>query len=294
MDNKKHTTCLICKSDKLKHLERYSNNYLVKCKSCGMVFCEPVPSVEELNAYYKTYAYENNFYSPITKQRYLELLEVFEKYRKTNKILDIGCGNGFFLETAKEQGWDVYGTEYSEKAIEIIQQKGIKSIKGELNINDFNNDMFDVITSFEVIEHINNHIDEIKKIKTLLRVGGAFYITTPNFNSLSRYLLKEKWNIIGYPEHLAYFTSKTLNKLLTDNNFKKIYIKTTGFSISRYKQSKKIDVDNEKNISSSKTDEKLREKMQKKGIIFYFVKIINRILIVFNIGDTIKTLYVKR
>ena len=284
--------CLICQSDNLKKLSKYSDNYLIKCNSCGLIFCEPIPTHQELNEYYKTYAYENNYYSPITKQRYIELLNSFEPYRKTNRILDVGCGNGFFLEVAREKGWEVFGTEYSEKAIELLKDKNITSFKGELNPNDFDNAYFDIVTSFEVIEHINNPHEEIVKFNYLLRKGGVLYITTPNFNSISRNLLKEKWNIINFPEHLTYYTVKTLSNLLNKNDFKKIFIKTTGFSISRYKQSKLLNA--KVDIKKNNSDEILREKMNKKGTMFYFVKIINTLLSFFNKGDTIKVFYIKK
>ena len=293
MENKKHSSCLICDTNNLIKLKSYSNNFLVKCKNCGLVFCEPIPTIDELNKYYKIYAYENNFYSPITKQRYIELLKTFEPYRKNNKILDVGCGNGFFLETAKEEGWEVYGTEFSEKAIEVLKEKAIKSFKGELKQENFKVQMFDVITSFEVIEHINNPKEEIPKFYNLLRTGGLLYITTPNFNSISRNLLKEKWNIIGYPEHLTYYTPKTLKRLLVKNNFKKIKIKTSGFSISRFKQSKNNNI-SKTNKSVITSDEKLREKLTKKGFMFYFVNIINYFLNLFKKGDTIKALFIKK
>lgn len=291
MGKNKHTNCLICGSDKLKKLNRYADNYLVKCLSCGLVFCEPIPSVEELNKYYKTYAYENNYYSPITKHRYLTLLNSFKKYRKTNKILDVGCGNGFFLEAAREQGWEVYGTEYSEKAIEILKEKGIKSYKGKLEIRDFNEESFDVITSFEVLEHINNPQEEIKNFYYLLRNNGILYVTTPNFNSISRDLLKERWDIIGYPEHLTYYSKKTIHKLIKENGFKKNSLKTTGFSISRYRKSK---VKNKEKASETNFDEGFREKVDNKLGYKMVFKIVNFLLNLFKKGDSIKAYYIKK
>jgi len=292
MNNNLHKNCLICNSSDIKELTKYSNNFLVKCNSCGLVFCEPIPSQQELNNYYKVYAYENNYYSPITKQRYIELLKKFEQFRVTNNLLDVGCGNGFFLEVAKNHGWNVYGTEYSEKAIEILQEKRIKAFKGELNINNFKPEMFDIITSFEVMEHINNPQEEIRKFNYLLRKEGGLYITTPNFNSVSRNLLKQKWNIINFPEHLTYYSVKTLKQLLINNGFEKKYSLTTGFSISRYRQSKSI-----KELKTETTvkniDENLRKKLEKKALMFYFVKIVNILLSFFNKGDTIKVFYIK-
>ena len=80
---------------------------------------------------------------------------------------------------------------------------------------------FDVIVSSETIEHINNPRQEISNIHQLLRKGGLLYVTTPNFNSYVRRFTKAQYDIIKYPEHLSYYTKKTLNKLLKQTGFKK-------------------------------------------------------------------------
>ena len=96
--------------------------------------------------------------------------------------------------------------------IEICRKKGISMHKGVLNTENYEEESFDIITSFEVIEHINNPIPELKNFYKLLRKGGLVYLTTPNFNSLLRYRLKSEYNVICYPEHLSYYTPKTLKK----------------------------------------------------------------------------------
>ena len=98
--------------------------------------------------------------------------------------------------------------------MEICSKKGIYMKKGVLNPKDYNSQEFDVITSFEVIEHINNPREELQNFYKILRKGGMVYCTTPNFNSLLRYRLKEKYNVICYPEHLSYYTPKTLKYVL--------------------------------------------------------------------------------
>ena len=87
-----HIKCLICNSKSIKKVSNYyDNNGLIKCKKCGFVFMEKIPTVEELNSHYKTYSYsiEQNL-SPLTIVSYNILLDEFEKYRKTNRLLDIG------------------------------------------------------------------------------------------------------------------------------------------------------------------------------------------------------------
>ncbi len=184
-----HYNCLICQSTRLKPLDRYKETHLIECVDCGFVFVQKIPSAQELLDYYDGYG-RNDYLSPITIKRYNELLDSMEEYRKTNRILDVGCGIGYFLVVAKERGWEVYGTEYTDKALEICRGKGIRMQQGELDPSHFEMESFDIITSSEVLEHINYPVEEISKFHSLLRPGGLFYLKTPNFNSLLLNLLR--------------------------------------------------------------------------------------------------------
>ena len=201
-------TCVLCGSPHLVLLKGYEQNYLVKCSSCDFVFCQRKPTAEELKVHYGLYPRANAI-SEITLKRYSGLLDAFEPYRKTNNIIDVGCGDGFFLEVAKRRKWNVFGTEFTKEAIDVCEQKGIQMTVSPLNSNLYPSDFFDIITSFEVIEHINNPKEELKSFYSILRKGGIVYVTTPNFNSISRNILKSRWNIIEYPEHLSYYTTRT-------------------------------------------------------------------------------------
>ena len=290
-DNLKHNNCLICNNQSLKALKGYEKDYLVKCNNCGFVFSEKIPTKQEISNVYDGYG-RNDYLSPITIKRYNELLDKFEKYRKTNNILDIGCGIGYFLEQAKKRGWNVYGTEYSDKSVAICREKGINIFKGSITDSDYSPEMFDVLTSFEVIEHINNPLQEIPIYKKILRKGGLFYLTTPNFNSLERYFLKEKYNAIAYPEHLSYYTPKTIKYLFTNNNFDKIKIETTGISLSRIKMSK--GVSSEQAISPNSSDEKMREAMEESKLLSLVKLIVNKLLTVFGVGNSLKASFVNK
>ena len=289
----KHKNCFICGNNELKKLGKYYLKHeLVKCKNCGFVFNEKIPSLELLTEHYSQYSYGSKGYlSPITIKSYNILLDEFEKYRKVGRILDVGCGRGWFLVEARKRGWEVYGTEYSEKAVELCKSAGIKMFQGELDVNNFDGIEFDVITSFEVIEHINNPNEDLQKIHSLLRKEGLFYCTTPNFNSLMRYYLKEDYNVIGYPEHLSYYTKKTLNNVLVKNGFKKSKFLTTGISITRIKTSKKKST--EKYVSKTSSDEILRQNIDSKWYLGIAKKIANKTLTFTNTGMTLKGYYTK-
>jgi 2-polyprenyl-3-methyl-5-hydroxy-6-metoxy-1,4-benzoquinol methylase len=292
MTEKYHLECLVCGSPGLKALKGYEKHDLVKCRSCGFVFMRRVPSAEELDAYYSTYSYGREQYlSPLTIKSYNILLDELEKFRTNNRLLDVGCGSGFFLDEAKKRGWEVYGTEYSAKAVEMCRQKGITIKEGMLDPVSFGGKTFDVITSFEVLEHINNPKEELASIHKLLRTGGLFYCTTPNFNSLMRYYLGDKYNVITYPEHLSYYTKSTLNKVVTERGFRPYKFLSTGISLSRLRTSKGS---NEELISSGSSDELLRQKIEKKPLLGIAKKIVNSLLTLTNTGLTLKGYYIKK
>lgn len=289
--------CVVCSGERIHPMKGYESAWLHQCRDCGMVFSARNPSLRELEEYYMGYG-RNDYLSPITIKRYHELLDQFESVRKTNKLLDVGCGIGYFLDVAKERGWEVYGTEYTDKAIEICEAKGITMHKGVLNPENYPAGSFDVITSFEVIEHINSPNPEIHNISSLLRKGGLFYVTTPNFNSLLRYKLKAAYNVIGWPEHLSYYTPATLESLMQRHGLKKKFIQTTGISLTRLKTSTKPSTAEEIRegtvfIAENTDDEKLRNKAENQWAFKLAKKSLNTVLTLTGKGDALKGLFQK-
>jgi len=289
----KHTQCLLCGSLDIRPLKGYFvTQGLVKCHICTFVFMLNKPTIEELDAYYAQYSYSNELEIPqATLESYNKLLDEFENFRKNNRLLDVGCGRGWFLQEARKRQWDVYGTEYSPKAIELCETNGLTIKEGGLTENMFDAGFFDVITSFEVLEHIYTPHTELQLIHGFLRPGGLFYCTTPNFNSLLRYYLKDSYDIIGYPEHLTYFTRKTLNKLAYKNNFKPYKFLSTGISFTRIKTSQKIS--QESITSSNSTDEKIRSQIHHRWYLKILKGLANFVLTLTNTGMTLKAYYTK-
>ena len=276
--------CQVCNGKSFKPISKFQHEYLVKCTTCDFVFCSKKPSLDELTAHYLTYSRSDDI-SPLTIRRYKEILNRFESFRKTNNILDIGCGNGHFLVTAKEMGWNVYGTEFSDDIVKLLLSKGLTIHQGELSNAKWDKNTFDVITSFEVIEHINNADIEIAILKRFLRRGGVHYITTPNFNGISKYIVGKNWRIVEYPEHLSYYTPETLNRLLTQNNFKKLSLVTTGMYLSGLKNL-------DDTIDHHQTTEALRIKAETNWFLGMVKNLINSVLSMLNLGDSMKAIYI--
>lgn len=262
-----------------------------------MVFSSINPSPEQLENHYQGYG-RNDYLSPITIKRYHEILDSFEAVRKTNRILDVGCGIGYFLDVAKSRGWEVYGTEYTDSAVKICEGKGIIMQAGALNPKNYTAESFDVITSFEVIEHINTPNEETSRIFSLLRKGGYFYVTTPNFNSLLRYYLGPKYNVIGWPEHLSYYTPKTLSALMLSHGLKKMWVQSTGISITRFLTSRSSQPSEKPDegtqfVSANTNDEKMRARFESNALWAFAKKTINFILSLSGKGDALKGLFQK-
>ena len=161
----------------------------------------------------------------------------------------------------------------------------------KLNPKNYNDEEFDVITSFEVLEHINNPVEEIKNFHKLLKIGGLVYLTTSNFNIISRDYLKSKYNIITYPEHLSYYTPKTLKKLFKSSNFKAYNIETTGISITRIKTS--IGISEQPLISVKSDDERIRKHVESNRALNKVKTLINNGLTIFWKGNSLKGWFVK-
>lgn len=286
--------CIICHGSDLKKLNGFEEAGLVRCKQCHFVFSEFIPDISTLVAHYENYPRHHKT-SPITLRRYEELSDELKSFATNGKWIDVGCGNGEMLNHVKQRGWQVFGTEFTPNAVHICSEKGISMQQGPLNVANYDPESFDVVTSIEVLEHINNPAEEIRNFHSLLRKGGALYLTTPNFNSMSRHLLGSKWDIISYPEHLCYYTTTSLNNLLTKNHFKKLYITTSGFNPARFAGSlNRSDNEIKKEQEASKTNsENLRSLTEYNKAGALIKKSINRLLNFTGLGDTIKALYIK-
>src|SRR4051794_18103421 len=140
-----HERCVICSSSRLDVLVGYEHAHLMRCRGCGMVFAARIPTDTELAAHYRDYGHAWHD-SPITRRRYAEVLDSLEPYRIHNRLLDVGCGAGYFLEEARRRDWEVHGTEYSGLALELTHAKGLDVVPAPLGRGTCEPHSFDVVT----------------------------------------------------------------------------------------------------------------------------------------------------
>ena len=194
---------------------------IVRCMTCSLVFAIPETQVKEITQDYVEMA--DPEYLKEEKGRRSQariVLKKIAKFKKSGRLLDIGCGPGFFLDEAKRQGWDVQGVDLSKWSKEHAKTYfSIDIFQGTLSSAVFPDRAFDVIVMNDVIEHLEDPKVVLKEIRRILKNDGVIYISTPDIKSvLSRLLRAKWWGINKY--HLFYFSKKTIEKLFDEVGFK--------------------------------------------------------------------------
>ena len=246
--------------------------------------------MEDLLAFYSRYTMMEDI-SPVTLVRYEEVLDTFEPFRKTGRILETGCGAGVFMQRAALRGWSVHGTEIGDHALEAAKARGVDMAEGPLDPANYPKDHFDIVCSIEVIEHLTHPRRELGNVMCVLRPGGLFYVTTPNFNCLARRLSPSDWNVASYPEHLTYFTPRTLHRMLRDEGLVKQGLTTTGFSFYRWQVRQDKSATNK--CAAMHKEESIRTALENKPHLRLLKRVTNALLDFFKLGDSMKAYYLK-
>nr|MBI5456059.1 class I SAM-dependent methyltransferase [Candidatus Levybacteria bacterium] len=196
---------------------------LVKCKTCGLIFSNPILDKNEINKLYFKSDFNYNLESEYLRKTYFKYLAEYFSIKdiKTKKILEIGCGNGFFLEELQKNGIDnVYGIEPGKESVEKANLKIKRRIKIDILKKDiFPNESFDVILCFHTLDHIPEPNEFLKLVYSLLKRNGKIFFFVHNTNGLSVKLLKEKSPIFDI-EHIYLFNNNNLRQIFIQNKFK--------------------------------------------------------------------------
>ncbi|MFN0275453.1 MAG: class I SAM-dependent methyltransferase [Chitinophagales bacterium] len=195
--------------------------HVMQCAVCSFVF---VPTYYRESISYTDYKDAkvadqvkkgNNW---IKIQRHLLRFDLIKKYKKQGKVFDLGAGWGHFLLAGKQLGYDVYGIELSEQpALYAKNELGLPIDRLDFfAMNDAKK--FDIITLWDVLEHIDEADKVIEKCNTLLAEDGLIVIQVPQIDSFMSKRFKETWKMVSL-DHVNYFSSKTLPRLLKAKGF---------------------------------------------------------------------------
>lgn len=146
-----------------------------------------------------------------------------------SRLLDIGCGNGDFLARARSAGWEVFGIDFDQAAAELCRRRNVDAWVGDYQDAPFDAGSFDAITAEQVLEHVHDPENFLRKCRHWLRTGGTLWIGTPNFNSRLHRRFGPNYKLLHPPQHLTLFTPDSLEALLRKARFKHIHFKPRGF-----------------------------------------------------------------
>ncbi len=218
-----------------------------------MLITHPQPNLDNLGKYYESEDYISHtdnkrslfeklyhFIKNIALKNKLNLINFHQSTK--GSLLDIGAGTGDFLSVAKNDGWKITGIEPSEKAKAIAKNKGVSFVE---QTSELDNNSFDVITMWHVLEHVPDLDKQIKELKRLLKPTGTLIIAVPNFKSFDAKHYGKFWAAYDVPIHFWHF-SKMAIKLLFKNeamNLEKVLpMKFDSFYVSllseKYKSGK--------------------------------------------------------
>jgi 2-polyprenyl-3-methyl-5-hydroxy-6-metoxy-1,4-benzoquinol methylase len=207
------------------------------CEGCGLVHrgaaWTPVESVEHYEGYY---AGRHVVFDPLTEKRYHQVLGEFERRVRPGRLLDVGCGLGHFLAVAEARGWQPAGLEVSASGIGLLERLkadrhlGFSLVKEPLLDADLPPAGFRAVTMFEVLEHLSDPRAHLERIYALLEPGGVLYLTTPNFDSVSRLALGGRWRAMT-ADHLCLFNPRSLRACLHATGFQPVALRTKNIDL---------------------------------------------------------------
>lgn len=206
------------------------------CPGCGGVYRGGVEAAydDDLYAYYKKYDGKtfDEVYPPLNRIRCRALLDRFGRLTAGRVALDIGCGKGDFVQAALKEGWTARGIDLAEGAIAVGRKFGLPLTRQDFFSSEIHPGSQDLVTLFEVIEHVPNPADFLVRAEEVLRPGGLVYLTTPNFASLDRRLLGATWKAV-HAEHLSYFTPRSLLALVrAKTSLEVVDVETRNLSVA--------------------------------------------------------------
>lgn len=205
---------------------------IVRCRNCGLVYANPrwnsLMVRENYNVVEDPTYLEERDGRVLTFSRNLKPLEeLVSNHSRTRRLLDVGCHIGVMVELAQKSGWDACGVEPSTWAAEQARAHGLNVITGTLAEAALAENYFDVVTMWDVIEHLTDPAAEIDRVHRVLRPGGIFAVHTIDIESPFARLMGKRWPWL-MEMHLYYFSPRTLGALLERHGFQVVRSSAQG------------------------------------------------------------------
>lgn len=202
---------------------------LMRCSGCSYVWLADPPKPEEMGPHYS-----EDYHRVImtagevsAESRWKRQRDTVAHYKKGGSILDIGCSSGAFLGTLKGGSWKLYGIEMEASTAEKAKAAtGAEVYVGEALDAPFPDESFDVITGFDLLEHVYHPRQFLAKVQQWLKPGGIVYFGLPNIDSWESRILGTYWYGLELPRHLSHFSPRSLRHVMTTLGFEEVRLTT--------------------------------------------------------------------
>jgi len=233
--------CALCGRDRTRVILREDHWRYFRCDDCGLIFLHPQPSLDYLNEHYQEYlpslpeeiaAWRRLMEGVCRKTQSL----IAARVSSPGRLLDVGCGYGFFLHHMSRRGWRVEGIEISATARHHARthlRLDVSSIP--LPRPEWADGTFDVVSLLYVIEHLPDPAAVLREARRLLRPGGLLVLRWPNTTPIARVLKPWSGRLRLYqaPSHLFDFSRETITRLLDQVGFHEIHSTIGGWTLPK-------------------------------------------------------------
>lgn len=237
--------CNLCGVSSAEHIITKSGFNLVACTECGLIFVANPPTDDERA---KLYSFEAGYHQSLLdeaqsitlhQREAIANLAELQKHARSGRLLDVGCSTGLFLKAARASGWLVQGLEYSVDSARIARETHGFDVKcGELRPDTYPAAAYDVVTMWDVIEHLPDPRGTVAILSSVVAPGGLLMLKTPNADGLypkiGRHLVKALgfWGHPEPPGHLYQFSETTLRRMVHEAGFEVVAVHHRRIPIS--------------------------------------------------------------
>ena len=288
-------TCPACQAGERDDYGTKDTFAVYRCRNCHSLYA--MCSSLSYDGYYDA----GNLSVPeFVQGRYDRILAGLKRYRRTNRLLDIGCGAGALLEAARRAGWNAYGLDLSKTSAAHVSSLGFEVFCGDVAASGYPADHFDIVTAIELFEHVDDLLGSLTEVRRILRPGGVLWGTTPNARGFSARILGAKWSVVCPPEHLQLLSARGLTQVIARAGFDRVSMRSRGgnpfevwHALEKRLGTSQVDGDEPVSFNRVQSSYALNQTMLSNPVTRSVKHAVNAALALTGLGDTIQIRAIK-